>query len=107
MLPPAFSRCFRSAIIRCIVDHRLLLEIVVGENWTCGEKASKKKSGQENSVSLSLCICLCVSVSFSLSLSCGGFLFCRLMEVVQKNEVIGEKVSRFSRLELHDRREIL
>jgi hypothetical protein len=72
----------------------VLLEIVVGENWTCGEKASKKKSGQENSVSLSLCICLCVSVSFSLS--CGGFLFCRLMEAVQKNEMIGEKVSRFS-----------
>jgi hypothetical protein len=23
----------------------VLLEIVVGENWTCGEKASNKKSG--------------------------------------------------------------
>ncbi len=71
----------------------MLLEIVVGENWTCGEKASNKKSkksGQKNSVSL----CLCISGSFSLS--CGGFLFCRLMEAVQKNEMIGEQVSRFS-----------
>jgi hypothetical protein len=29
------------------------------------------------------------------------------MEAVQKNEMIGEQVFRFSRLELHDRREIL
>jgi hypothetical protein len=47
-------------------------------------------------LSVSISVSLYFSLSLSLSLSCGGFLFCRLMEAVQKNEMIGEEVSRFS-----------
>jgi hypothetical protein len=59
----------------------------------------RRESKQEKfciSFSLYLSLYLCISLSLSLSLSCGGFLFCRLMEAVQKNEMIGEEVSRFS-----------
>ncbi len=79
----------------------MLLEIVVGENWTCGEKGSKKKSGQKNSVSLYLFIFLSLLRRvFVLSSDGGG---------AKKRNFRGEvfQVFRFSRLELHDRREIL
>ncbi len=61
----------------------------------------RRESKQEKfcisfSLYLSLYLCISLSLSLSLSLSCGGFLFCRLMEAVQKNEMIGEEVSRFS-----------